>query len=234
MLIRQVRKELRRNVDREYRNGAKRYFKEGIELYGVRSHLVRDISARYFSEVRGESKQEIFKLCEKFLKSGMSEEKAIAFDWAYRLRKSYEKSDFKRFESWLRNYVSNWAACDDHCCHAFGSFIFQFPEFFPRLTVWAHSTNRWFRRASSVVLIYSLRKSKMLSKAFKIADILLMDEDDLVQKGYGWMLKEASNQYPERVFKYVMRHRDRMPRTALRYAIEKLSPRLKKRAMKRA
>ena len=66
---------------------------------------------------------------------------------------------------------------------------------------------------------------------FEIADILLLDKDDMVQKGYGWMLKEASNHEPKKVFEYVMRHKKEMPRTALRYAIEKLSPDLRKQAM---
>ena len=53
----------------------------------------------------------------------------------------------------------------------------------------------------------------------------------MVQKGYGWMLKVVSNHEPRKVFEYVMRHKKEMPRTALRYAIEKLSPDLRKQAM---
>lgn len=64
-----------------------------------------------------------------------------------------------------------------------------------------------------------------------IADILLTDPDDLVQKGYGWMLKATSEAYQERVFRYVMEHKDIMPRMALRYAIEKMPTELKVRAM---
>jgi len=107
----------------------------------------------------------------------------------------------------------------------------------------AKSKNRWVKRASAVVHIYptnklsSFRKDiiknsqKYLTDIFKIADILLLDQDDLVQKGYGWMLKEASNVFPQEVFKYVMKHKATMPRTALRYAIEKLPAKLKKQAM---
>lgn len=73
----------------------------------------------------------------------------------------------------------------------------------------------------------------MLDAALGMADILLLDKDDLVQKGYGWMLKEASNNYPEEVFSYVMKNKRIMPRTALRYAIEKLSSELRKKAMKK-
>jgi 3-methyladenine DNA glycosylase AlkD len=80
-------------------------------------------------------------------------------------------------------------------------------------------------------LIYSIEKKKSLAPVFEIADILLLDKDDMVQKGYGWMLKVASNHEPNKVFEYVMRHKREMPRTALRYAIEKLSPDLRKQAM---
>ena len=81
-------------------------------------------------------------------------------------------------------------------------------------------------------LIYPVRKEgKYLGKIFEIADRLLEDEDDLVRKGYGWMLKEASNVYPKKVFDYVMRKKDKMPRVALRYAIEKMTKSWKERAM---
>jgi 3-methyladenine DNA glycosylase AlkD len=134
-------------------------------------------------------------------------------------------------ESWLKKHVTNWGVCDNLCCRALGYFIYEFPEYFPKVKKWAVSKNRWVRRASAVVLIYSLEKKISLAPVFEIADILLLDKDDMVQKGYGWMLKVASNHEPNKVFEYVMRHKREMPRTALRYAIEKLSPDLRKQAM---
>ena len=73
----------------------------------------------------------------------------------------------------------------------------------------------------------------VLERYFGIAGILLTDTNDLVQKGYGWMLKAASQAYPMEVFDYVMSKKAAMPRTAFRYAIEKLSPELKAKAMKK-
>ena len=81
------------------------------------------------------------------------------------------------------------------------------------------------------MLIYPLRKGKYLNDAFKIANILLKDDDDLVQKGYGWMLKEASPRFEDKVFEYIMSKKEVMPRTALRYAIEKMSGDRKQVAM---
>ena len=66
---------------------------------------------------------------------------------------------------------------------------------------------------------------------FEIADLLLLDGDDLVQKGYGWMLKAASQSHESEVFDYVIRNKHQMPRTALRYAIEKMPAEMKRKAM---
>lgn len=72
-----------------------------------------------------------------------------------------------------------------------------------------------------------------LNDIFEIADILLLDKDDLVQKGYGWMLKAASEAHRQEVFDYVMSKKEVMPRTAFRYAIEKMPADLRAEAMKR-
>jgi len=83
-------------------------------------------------------------------------------------------------------------------------------------------------------LIIPARQGKFLKDIFEIADILLLDEDDLVQKGYGWMLKAASQAHQQEVFDYVVRNKKTMPRTALRYAIEKMPKDLRLQAMSKS
>ena len=89
------------------------------------------------------------------------------------------------------------------------------------------------RRASAVSLIIPAREGKFLDDIFELANILLLDQDDLVQKGYGWMLKEASRRHQKEVFEYVMKNKTVMPRTALRYSIEKMPEKLKVKAKAR-
>jgi len=72
-----------------------------------------------------------------------------------------------------------------------------------------------------------------LKDVFEIADKLLLDEDDMVQKGYGWLLKESSRLHQKEVFDYVMKNKSKMPRTVLRYAIELMPIELKAAAMKK-
>ena len=89
------------------------------------------------------------------------------------------------------------------------------------------------KRAAAVSLIIPAKKGHFLNEIFTISDRLLPDKDDMVQKGYGWMLKEASKLHQDEVYQYVLEHRKDMPRTALRYAIEKMPPELKAEAMKK-
>jgi 3-methyladenine DNA glycosylase AlkD len=137
------------------------------------------------------------------------------------------------FERWLEVYVDGWGNCDDLCTHALGDFVLRYPEFTARLMDWTRSENRWLRRASAVTLIYAARRGKLLEQVFEVADALLTDPDDMVQKGYGWMLKVASKTHQDEVYAYVLRNREAMPRTALRYAIEKMPEEPRREAMKR-
>ncbi|MGB4086934.1 DNA alkylation repair protein [Methanothrix sp.] len=228
-----VRQELIEGIDEKTRDGASRFFKEEVRFYGVKGSLVRRIAAKYLQELKGEEKSEIFTLCESLLRSDYGEEASIAFEWAHSLRRQYEPSDFYVFERWLKQYVNNWAKCDTLCNHALGSLIEMYPQFVEDLFLWARSDNRWVRRGSAVTLILPARRGDFLPEVFMIADILLEDKDDLVQKGYGWLLKEASRTHQDQVFEYVMRNKAVMPRTALRYAIEKMPEELRRKAMER-
>jgi 3-methyladenine DNA glycosylase AlkD len=193
--------------------------------------VVRKIGRGHYVEVRALSKLEIFDLCEQLLAQEDWRLRTIAFAWAFKQQREYVALDFDRFERWLARYIKGWGSCDDFCTHAFGSLLYQFPTCASRIRAWTTSESRWFRRAAAVVQIYGLRRGRAPEEAFVIADRLLTDADDLVQKGYGWMLKEASKRSPRRVFDYVMAHKDVMPRTALRYAIEKLDAPLREQAM---
>ena len=185
---------------------------------------VRELSALFYARVLPDRKERILATCEELLQAGSVKERTLAFDWAYRQRKSFTPEDFLRLRSWLEPYVRSWSACDDLCIHALGCLLERFPQLVPQAIPWTGSANRWIRRVSAVCVIFSLRRGHALADALKVADVLLLDPDIMVQKGYGWMLKEATRSFLEPVMDFVMRHRREMPRTALRYAIEKLPP----------
>ena len=230
-VIQNLRNEFIANADEKNRLSGQRFFKEDVNMYGLKTADARKIINKWFAQVKTLPKSEILELCEELWESGWMEESFAACEWSYRLHKVYEPSDFEVFERWVSLYVSNWAACDTLCNHTVGEFIERYPEFLIRLKAWAHSPNRWMRRASAVSLIIPARKGKFHDDILEIADILLTDTDDMVQKGYGWMLKAASQADQQRIFNYVMNKRTVMPRTALRYAIEKMPGDLRRKAM---
>lgn len=230
-ILTQVRQALNDNVDEKTLNSGNHFFKEEVKLIGVKVPIVNKISKELFAEIKNSPKKEILELCTELWKSGYSEESYVACNWSYYIHKQYEPADFEVFESWVKNYVSNWASCDTLCNHTVGTFVAMYPEYVQRLKEWAKSDNRWVKRAAAVTLIIPARRGLFLDDIFEIADTLLMDGDDMVQKGYGWMLKAASESYEKEVFDYVMSEKHRMPRTSLRYAIEKMPKELKVKAM---
>jgi len=232
-VLQQVRDELMRNADEKTRENGKRFFREAIKPIGVKTSVVKRIERECFKQIKDRGKDEIFLLCEELWKSGYLEESFIACNWSYYMRKEYTPDDFALFEKWIDRYVTNWASCDTLCNHTVGAFIDMYPEYINGLKKWARSENRWMKRAAAVSLIIPAKGGRYLEDVFEIADILFLDTDDLVQKGYGWMLKAATEMHRGRVFDYVMRNKSVMPRTALRYAIEKMPADMKKMAMEK-
>jgi 3-methyladenine DNA glycosylase AlkD len=229
----QVRQELQENADSNVRERLGSFFKEPVKSIGVKTPVATKIAERSFRQIKHLNKDAIFGFCEELLKSGYIEEASVAYKWSGFLNDRYEPKDFEVFEHWLSNYVSNWAECDTLCNHTLGTFVEKYPEYVEKLKEWTQSPNRWVKRGAAVTLILPARQGLFLDDVFEIADKLLLDEDDLVQKGYGWMLKEASKQHQKEVFNYVIRNRAEMPRTALRYAIEKMPENLRNEAMKK-
>jgi 3-methyladenine DNA glycosylase AlkD len=232
-VIARIREDLKVKADPEIRKTIRRFFKEEIACYGMKTAAVTAIAKTYWKEVRFRDKPEIFGLCEELYRSGMMEEAFIVSNWVPNLTGRFEPDDLAVFRHWIDTFVTNWATCDSFCNHTVGNFIEKYPESVEELKRWTQSENRWVRRAAAVSLIVPAKHGKFLNDAIEIADRFLTDQDDLVQKGYGWLLKEASRKHRDEVFVYVMRNRNRMPRTALRYAIELMPKDLRAEAMKK-
>ncbi|MGA2912883.1 MAG: DNA alkylation repair protein [Methanoregula sp.] len=232
-VIAHIRKELKNSADPATQKTFQRFFKEEIQYYGVKVPTVSKIARKYWKEIKVRDKKEIFSLCEELFRSNYCEEAFIVSSWAHLLATRYEKKDLPVFRHWIDTYITNWATCDSFCNHTMGSFIEKYPEYLDELKHWTQSNNRWMRRAAAVSLIIPAKRGKYLDTVLEIADLLLTDRDDMVRKGYGWLLKEASRKHRKEVFDYVLRNKKSMPRTALRYAIELMPEDLREEAMKK-
>ena len=231
-ILAQIREELKANTDQQIQKSFQRFFKEQVKYYGVKTEVVGKIAKKYWTQVKTLDKQTIFKLCEELFRSDYTEEVFIVSFWLPNYIEHLEPSDLATFKMWIEQYINNWAKCDGFCNHTIGDLIQKYPESISELKSWAKSKNRWLKRAAAASLIVPAKKGDFMQEAFEICDVLLADEDDMVQKGYGWLLKEERRKHQKEVFDYVVKNRRIMPRTALRYAIELMPKELKAQAMK--
>jgi 3-methyladenine DNA glycosylase AlkD len=225
--------ELRDAAEPAYRESALRYIsaRPVDQLLGVRTANTRAIAAKHFPSLKPLGMPERLAACDALIATRLFEARIVAFDWAYRSRCLFEPQHLKHFYYWLAGYVDDWNDCDDLCGHAIGEFFLRFPDRADETGTWAHSKNRWVQRGAAVSFIPLVREGRQLDQAFAVADALLTTEDDLVQKAYGWLLKEATRHFQPQVFDFIMQRKGNMPRTALRYAIEKMPPAMKQQAM---
>jgi 3-methyladenine DNA glycosylase AlkD len=232
-LYAQIQESLQFCANEKIAQSAQKYFSTPIKMYGIKISEVRKIGTAFKKEIKPLAKQQIFALCQLLWQSQVYEEAILACIFTESLRTKYELADFILFEKWIKKYINNWATCDTFCCRTIGVFIGKYPEVIPQFNEWAKSKNIWVKRAAAVSLIVPARKGILLPQIFNIATVLLTDSDDMVQKGYGWLLKETTRKKPNEVFDFVQANKQKMPRTALRYAIEKLPTELKKAAMEK-
>jgi 3-methyladenine DNA glycosylase AlkD len=232
-VIIQIRADLKATTDSKTQKSFQRFFKGPVKYYGVKTETVGKIAKKYWPRVKTLEKKAIFGLCEELLRSDYTEEAFVVSFWLPNYIDQLEPGDLATFKNWIDRYINNWAKCDGFCNHTVGDLIQKYPETVTELKSWAKSDNCWLKRASAVSFIVPAKKGLFLEDAFEICETLLTDQDDMVQKGYGWLLKEESRKHQKKVFDYVVKNRKNMPRTALRYAIELMPRELKQEAMKK-
>lgn len=194
---------------------------------------VRSVSAALYSNLEDKNIDNVFSMCENLLHEREWALGVIAYDWAYRVKKQYNDNTFSVFEGWLKKYIKGWGDCDDFCTHAFGELLSSNNKLFTSVFEWTRHPDFFVRRAAAVILIYPIRQNKYeCIKPFMISDALMNDSHYLVLKGYGWMLKVLSEAEPEKVYEYLIKNRNCMPRVAFRYALEKLDKDKKEYLMK--
>ena len=115
-------------------------------------------------------------------------------------------------------YINNWNLVDVTCPHVTGKHLIDKDRTI--LYKWAKSEDLWTKRIAMVSTFSFIRKND-LEDTFKIAEILLHDEHDLIHKAVGWMLREAGKRDLKREETFLKKYYKTMPRTMLRYAIEK-------------
>ena len=150
------------------------------------------------------------------------EAKSVGIEVVARYRRTFTPRLLPVCKRWLAgNHSANWATTDTMCGALIGPLLVQYPELAERMRAWSRDRNMWVRRASVVALIPSARKSAALALLYDNARRLHADEEDLIQKAVGWALREAGKADMPRLERYLRANGPSIPRTTLRYAIER-------------
>ncbi len=232
-LLEEIQNRLRRSADPEYARGAQRFFAEPVSAYGVPAATLRVWERELRPQLRALKPADRNRLCTGLLRGGHLEESMLVSYLYNGFARQCAECEFKLFERWIDRHVHNWSACDAICTRLVRACLRNVPALVAELPPWTRSNNIWKRRASAVSLVHEARAGRHLSDIFAIADPLLDDQHEMVQKGAGWLLKETYPPHPTETVAFLLRHRARTPRLVLRYAAEKMTPADKQKVMAR-
>jgi len=150
------------------------------------------------------------------------EAKSVGIEVVARYHRAFTPRLLPMWKRWLAgNHSANWATTDALCGALIGPLLVQHPELAVQMRSWSGHRNMWVRRASMVGLIALARRGEQLVLVYDIARRLHADEEDLIQKAVGWTLREAGKTDMPRLERYLRAHGAAIPRTTLRYAIER-------------
>jgi 3-methyladenine DNA glycosylase AlkD len=218
----QIRRALKDGGSDEHAKGVQWFFKDEIKSHGWRAADLRRAAVRFRRELKDEYGLDfLIRVADQLFAGSVLEEKIAAVFLLEKLDRGFGDAEFKLFESWLAR-ISTWADHDALVHDLIAPMIASKPARSKIVFCWAKSPNRWRRRAACVALIRGARARMFFLEITKLSDFLLDDEDDMVQKGLGWLLRETAKFDANKTVPYLMKIRGRAPRLVLRTACETL------------
>ena len=227
-----IRRVLKDGGSAPHSEEVQRFFKEEIKSRGWRTAEMRKVAVRFRRAIAQEQGMPFaVQVADKLFSGRYLEEKVFAVLMLQNQTKHFGEAEFKLFVSWL-DRVTSWADHDGLVHYLIAPMVYADPKRGREVFRWARSRNRWHRRAACVALILRPEQKKFFSEIVRLSNQLLHDEDDMVQKGLGWLLREMAKADPKRTVPYLMRIRKHAPRLVLRTACETLKPSEKLRILK--
>lgn len=207
------------------------FFKEEIKSRGWYTGGLRKVAVQFRRTIlRAQGLPFLLQVADKLFAGRCLEEKAFAVLLLEKITHQLGDAEFRLFESWLER-VSSWSDHDGLVHYLIAPMIAARPERVNCIFRWAKSRNRWHRRAACVALIQGTRRKMFFPEIRRLSQLLLADQDDMVQKGMGWLLRENAKFNAERTTRYLMSIRKRAPRLVLRTACETLPPPVRRRVL---
>jgi 3-methyladenine DNA glycosylase AlkD len=230
-LAAQIRQTLKTGGSSDHAAGVQWFFKDEIKSHGWYTADLRRTARSMRREILKTSDFHfLVKIANELFSGPVLEEKIAAVFLLENLTTDCSTAEFKLFASWL-DRISSWADHDALVHDLIAPIVIANPALTKQVFQWAKSRNRWRRRAACVALIRGTRKKMFFPEIQRLSDSLLADEDDMVQKGLGWLLRETAKFDPKRTVSYLMKIRTDAPRLVLRTACETLPLETRKRIL---
>jgi 3-methyladenine DNA glycosylase AlkD len=227
----QVRRTLKHGGSAEHATGVQGFFKDEIKSHGWYTVDLRRAARSFRREIlKTHDFHFLVNIADELFRGSVLEEKIFAVFLLENLDGDCGPPEFKLFASWL-DRVSSWADHDALVHDLIAPMVAAKPALAKQMFQWARSRNRWRRRAACVALIRGARKKLFFPEIQKLSDLLLRDEDDMVQKGLGWLLRETAKFDAQRAVPFLMKIKAVAPRLVLRTACETLPAEMKKRIL---
>ena len=224
----QIRRALKDGGSAEHSAGVQWFFKHAIKSHGWYTAALRRTIRQCRREILREHDFEFLtNVADQLFSGTVLEEKVAAVFLLEGLDAQCGDREFAMFESWLGR-ISSWADHDALVHDLIAPLIIAKPGRAKFVFRWAKSPNRWHRRAACVALIRGARAKMFFPEIVRLSDSLLGDQDDMVQKGLGWLLRETAKFDAKRSVPYLMKIRERAPRLVLRTACETLEDAVRK------
>lgn len=230
-IARHIRRVLLDGASAPHTEEVQHFFKNVIKSRGWYTDELRKVAVRFRRTILAEHDiAYLVEVADQLFRGDVLEEKVFAVLMLQAIVGECGKPEFKLFESWL-DRISSWADHDGLVQYLLGPMVAADPRLLSRPLCWAKSKDHWHRRAAAVSLIHSTRQHKNFEHVQRVTEMLLADDDDMVQKGLGWLLREAAKFNREQMVGYLMTIRDRAPRLVLRTACETLPAVTKERVL---
>jgi 3-methyladenine DNA glycosylase AlkD len=227
----QIRSALRDGGSAEHAAGVQWFFKEEIKSHGWYTADLRRAVRRCRRDILREHDFDfLVRVADHLFSGAVLEEKVAAVFLLEKLDAKFGDHEFKLFEEWL-DRISSWADHDGLVHYLIAPMVAAKPARVKAVFRWAKSKDRWHRRAACVALIQGTRQKGFLPQIKKLSDSLLADQEDMVQKGLGWLLRETAKYDARHTVPYLMKIRGRAPRLVLRTACETLPASLKRKVL---
>jgi 3-methyladenine DNA glycosylase AlkD len=221
----QARRALRRMARPAGDFDASRYFRGAGDLgfYNVGTGEMRALARSIQAEHAGTwSMEDAITFADTLIVDRFLEVKSVGIEVVARYRRDFTPRLLRVWKRWLADgHAANWATTDAICGYLIGPLIARSPELAEQMRAWSRHRSMWVRRASAVSLIPSVRNGLSLDLAYAVARTLHADQEDLIQKATGWLLREAGKANPSRLERYLRQNGAAIPRTTMRYAIER-------------